>query len=205
MLQHQVDNKSYERYLLNQTNFDETIADEIKNQALLAVKDYYTFDFLGLADEHSEHDLEQALVKNVRSFLSEMGGAYAFINHQYRLEVGGQQYFIDLLLFHRRLRCLVAIELKIGDFKPEHKGKMEFYLEALDAQEKMEGENPPIGIIICRSKNKTVVEYALRSASRPMVYDRPEVIGRLMMSRAIVNLHIQQRDRPQFCKTQAMG
>ena len=168
VLQHQVDNKSYERYLLNQTNFDETIADEIKNQALLAVKDYYTFDFLGLADEHSEHDLEQALVKNVRSFLSEMGGAYAFIDHQYRLEVGGQEYFIDLLLFHRRLRCLVAIELKIGDFKPEHKGKMEFSLEALDAQEKMEGDNPPIGIIICRSKNKTVVEYALRSASRPI-------------------------------------
>lgn len=168
VLQHQVDNKSYERSLLNQTNFDETIADEIKNQALLAVKDHYTFDFLGLADEHSEHDLEQALVKNVRSFLSEMGGAYAFIDHQYRLEVGGQEYFIDLLLFHRRLRCLVAIELKIGDFKPEHKGKMEFYLEALDAQEKMEDENPPIGIIICRSKNKTVVEYALRSASRPI-------------------------------------
>ena len=168
VLQHQVDNKSYERSLLNQTNFDETIADEIKNQALLAVKDHYTFDFLGLADEHSEHDLEQALVKNVRSFLSEMGGAYAFIDHHYRLEVGGQEYFIDLLLFHRRLRCLVAIELKIGDFKPEHKGKMEFYLEALDAQEKMEDENPPIGIIICRSKNKTVVEYALRSASRPI-------------------------------------
>ncbi len=168
VLQHQVDNKSYERYLLNQTNFDATVAEEIKNQALLAVKDHYTFDFLGLADEHSEHDLEQALVKNVRSFLLEMGGAYAFIGNQYRLEVGGQEYFIDLLLFHRRLRCLVAIELKIGDFKPEHKGKMEFYLEALDCQEKMEGENPPIGIIICRSKNKTVVEYALRSAVRPI-------------------------------------
>jgi YhcG PDDEXK nuclease domain len=123
---------------------------------------------LSLADEHSEHDLEQALVKNVRSFLTEIGGAVTFIDHQYRIEVGGQEYFIDLLLFHRRLRCLVAIELKIGDFKPEHKGKMEFYLEALDCQEKMEGENPPIGIIICRSKNKTVVEYALRSASRPI-------------------------------------
>jgi predicted nuclease of restriction endonuclease-like (RecB) superfamily len=121
VLQHQVDSKSYERYLLNQTNFDAMVPEEIKNQALLAVKDHYTFDFLGLADEHSEHDLEQALVKNVRSFLTEMGGAYAFIGNQYRLEVGGQEYFIDLLLFHRRLRCLVAIELKIGDFKPEHK------------------------------------------------------------------------------------
>lgn len=168
VLQHQVDNKSYEKYLLNQTNFDQTLSEEIRSQAVLAVKDHYTFDFLELADEHSEHELEQALVKNVRSFLSELGGAFAFIGNQYRLEVGGQEYFIDLLLFHRRLRCLVAIELKVGDFKPEHKGKMEFYLEALDCQEKMAEENPPIGIIICRYKNKTVVEYALRTAVRPI-------------------------------------
>jgi hypothetical protein len=134
----------------------------------LAVKDHYTFDFLGLTEEYSEYELEQALVKNIRSFLSEMGGAFAFVGNQYRVEVGGQEYFIDLLLFHRRLRCLVAIELKVGDFKPEHKGKMEFYLEALDRQERMEGENPPIGMIICRYKNKTVVEYALRTASRPI-------------------------------------
>ncbi|AFW95106.1 restriction endonuclease [Anabaena sp. 90] len=168
VLQHQVDNKSYEKYLLNQTNFDATVTDDIKAQAVLAVKDNYTFDFLDLADQHSERDLEQSLVQNLRGFLSELGGAFAFIGNQYRLEVGGQEYFIDLLLFHRRLRCLVAIELKIGDFKPEHKGKMEFYLEALDCQEKMEGENPPIGMIICRYKNKTVVEYALRTASRPI-------------------------------------
>jgi predicted nuclease of restriction endonuclease-like (RecB) superfamily len=168
VLKHQVDNKSYEKYLLNQTNFDATVTDDIKAQAVLAVKDNYTFDFLDLAEQHSERDLEQSLVQNLRGFLSELGGAFAFIGNQYRLEVGGQEYFIDLLLFHRRLRCLVAIELKIGDFKPEHKGKMEFYLEALDCQEKMEGENPPIGMIICRYKNKTVVEYALRTASRPI-------------------------------------
>jgi predicted nuclease of restriction endonuclease-like (RecB) superfamily len=168
VLQHQVDNKSYEKYLLNQTNFDEALPEGIREQAVLAVKDSYTFDFLELADEHSERDLEQALVKNVRVFLSEMGGSFAFMGSQYRLEVGGQEYFIDLLLFHRRLRCLVAIELKIGDFKPEHKGKMEFYLEALDCQERVDGENPPIGMIICRSKNKTVVEYALRNAVRPI-------------------------------------
>jgi predicted nuclease of restriction endonuclease-like (RecB) superfamily len=168
VLKHQMDNKSYEKYLLNQTNFDAAVPEEIRAQAVLAVKDRYTFDFLDLVDEHSERDLEQALVKNVRAFLSELGGAFAFVGNQYRLEVGGQEYFIDLLLFHRRLRCLVAIELKIGDFKPEHKGKMEFYLEALDCQERMEGENPPIGMIICRSKNKTVVEYALRTAVRPI-------------------------------------
>ncbi len=168
VLQHQIDNKSYEKYLLNQTNFDATVPDEIKAQAALAVKDHYTFDFLGLADEHTERELERSLVNNIRRFLAEMGGAFTFVGNQHRLEVGGREYFIDLLLFHRRLRCLVAIELKIGSFEPEHKGKMEFYLEVLDARERMDGENPPIGIIICRDKNKTVVEYALRAAGRPI-------------------------------------
>jgi predicted nuclease of restriction endonuclease-like (RecB) superfamily len=168
VLQHQIDNQSYEKYLLNQTNFDQTLTPELRNQAILAVKDEYTFDFLNLAEEHSERELEHALVANIRRFLAEMGGAFTFVGHQYRLEVGGQEYFIDLLLFHRRLRCLIAIELKVRAFTPEHKGKMEFYLEALDAQERMEGENPPIGIIICREKNQTVVEYALRSAARPI-------------------------------------
>ncbi|MFM9962473.1 MAG: YhcG family protein [Planctomycetaceae bacterium] len=168
VLQHQVDNQSYEKYLLNQTNFDQTLPAEIQAQAVLAVKDHYTFDFLDLADEHSERQLELALVTNIRRFLTEMGGAFAFLGNQYRLEVGGQEYFIDLLLFHRRLRCLVSIELKIGAFEPEHKGKMEFYLEALDRQERLPEENAPIGIIICRDKNKTVVEYALRTSSRPI-------------------------------------
>ena len=127
VLQHQIDNKSYEKYLLNQTNFDQALPAELRDQAALAIKDHYTFDFLELAEEHSERQLEQALVQNLRNFLAEMGGTFAFVSNQHRLEVGGQEYFIDLLLFHRRLRCLVAIELKIGDFKPEHKGKMEFY------------------------------------------------------------------------------
>jgi predicted nuclease of restriction endonuclease-like (RecB) superfamily len=122
VLTHQIDNKSYEKYLLNQTNFDKTLTPAIQAQAALAVKDHYTFDFLGLAEEHSERELEQALVQNIRRFLSEIGGAFTFVGNQYRLEVGGQEYFIDLLLFHRRLRCLVAIELKIGSFLPEHKG-----------------------------------------------------------------------------------
>ena len=168
VLQHQIDNQSYEKYLLNQTNFDQVLPEEIKAQAALAVKDHYSFDFLELAEEHSERQLEQALVANLRQFLAELGGAFAFIGNQHKLEVGGREHFIDLLLFHRRLRCLVAIELKIGNFKPEHKGKMEFYLEALEAKEKLPDENPPIGIIICRGKNKTIVEYALRNAIRPL-------------------------------------
>jgi predicted nuclease of restriction endonuclease-like (RecB) superfamily len=168
VLQHQIDNQSYEKYLLNQTNFDQALPETIKGQAVLAVKDHYSFDFLELAEEHSERQLEEALVRNLRRFLTELGGAFAFIGNQHKLEVGGQEYFVDLLLFHRRLRCLVAIELKVGDFQPEHKGKMEFYLEALESKEKFPGENPPIGIIICREKNKTIVEYALRNATRPL-------------------------------------
>jgi len=166
VLQHQLDNKTYEKYLLSQSSFEKVLPENLQAHALLAVKDHYTFEFLELAEEHSERELERALVGSLRSFLTELGGDFAFVGSQYRLEVGGQEYYIDLLLFHRRLRSLVAVELKIGDFKPEHKGKMEFYLEALDTQERLDGENPPIGIIVCRSKNKTVVEYALRTAGR---------------------------------------
>ncbi len=168
VLQHQLDNHSYRQYLLGQTNFDAAVPQSIKAQAMLAVKDHYTFDFVGLAEQHSERELEQALVRNLRSFLNEMGGAFTIVGNQYRLEVDGKDYFIDLLLFHRRLRCLVAIEVKIGDFKPEHKGQIEFYLDTLDQQHRLEGENPPIGIVICRSKTKTMVEYALRTATRAL-------------------------------------
>lgn len=168
VLQHQLDNQSYRQYLAGQTNFDAALPDSIKAQALLAVKDHYVFDLIGLAEEHSERELEQALVRNLREFLAEMGEAFTFVGNQYRLHADGEDYFIDLLLFHRRLRCLVAIELKIGDFKPGHKGQIEFYLDQLDQHHRLEGENPPIGIVICRSKTKTVVEYALRNMSRPL-------------------------------------
>lgn len=168
VLQHQLDNQSYRQYLAGQTNFDAALPENIKAQALLAVKDHYVFDLMGLAEEHSERELEQALVRNLRAFLAEMGGAFTFVGNQYRLEADGKDYFIDLLLFHRRLRCLVAIELKIGEFKPEHKGQIEFYLDQLDQHHRLEGENPPIGIVICRSKTKTVVEYALRNMNRPL-------------------------------------
>lgn len=168
VLQHQLDNQSYRQYLAGQTNFDAALPESIKSQAILAVKDHYTFDFLGLADQHSERELEQALVRNLRNFLAEMGGFFTFVGNQYRLEAEGKEYFIDLLLFHRRLRCLVAVELKIGEFKPEHKGQIEFYLDQLDLHHRLDGENPPIGIVICRSKTRTVVEYALRNMNRPL-------------------------------------
>lgn len=168
VLIHQVENKSYEKYLLNQTNFDTALPEKVKHQAHLAVKDNYTFDFLNLADEHSESELEQALLQNIRQFLLEMGASFTFVGHQYRLFVNDKEYRIDLLLYHRKLQSLIAIDLKIGEFEPEHKGKMEFYLSVLNDTVKLPHENPAIGIIICKSKDRTIVEYSLKTASLPI-------------------------------------
>jgi len=168
VLIHQIENQSFEKYQLNQTNFDKAVPEKYKKQANLAVKDEYIFDFIELSDEHSERELEIALINNIRKFLSEMGNHYSFIGNQYRVEIDGDEFFIDLLLYHRALKSLVAIELKIGDFKPEYAGKMQFYLSVLNNTVKLEDENPSIGIIICKSKKRTIVEYALQDANKPI-------------------------------------
>ena len=118
-----IENKAYEKYLTNQTNFDETVPEKYRLQAKLAVKDEYNFDFLELGIEHSEAELEAAIIKNIRGFLIEMGGDFSFIGNQYHLDVTDDDYYIDLLMFHRRLRSLIAIELKVGEFTPEYAGK----------------------------------------------------------------------------------
>jgi predicted nuclease of restriction endonuclease-like (RecB) superfamily len=168
VLIHQIENQTYEKTLLNQTNFEQTLPENIRNQAKLAVKDEYTFDFLELADEHSERQLEQAILAKVEPFLQEMGGMFTFVGSQYRLEIDDEEYFIDLLLYHRRLKCLVAVELKIGKFLPEYVGKMQFYLAALDDKVRLSDENLSVGIVLCKSKNKTIVEYALRESNKPI-------------------------------------
>jgi predicted nuclease of restriction endonuclease-like (RecB) superfamily len=163
-----IENQTYEKYLLNQTNFDRTLPEKYRLQAKLAIKDEYTFGFLGLGNEHEEHELEQALIKNIRSFLIEMGGDFTFAGNQYVLEVDGKSFRVDLLLFHRRLQSLVAIDLKVGEFEPGYKGQMEFYLTALNERVKLPHENDSIGIIICKSKRKTIVEFALKSSLHPI-------------------------------------
>src|SRR3989339_796352 len=168
VLIHQIENKTYEKTLVNQTNFDKVVPEKYRNQAKLAVKDEYTFDFLELGEDHNEKELETAILSKINRFLIEMGGAFAFVGNQFRLEVDGEEYFIDILLYHRRLRCLVAVELKIGKFIPEFVGKVQFYLAALDSNVRLEGENPSIGIILCKDKNKTIVEYALRESKKPI-------------------------------------
>jgi len=127
-----IENKAFEKYLTNQTNFDETVPEKYRLQAKLAVKDEYNFDFIEMGLEHSEAELEAAVINNIRAFLSEMGGDFSFIGNQYHLDIADDDYYIDLLLYHRRLRSLIAIDLKIGEFKPEYAGKMLFYLTSLD-------------------------------------------------------------------------
>lgn len=168
VLLHQVENQTYEKMLLNQTNFPETLPPEVQNQAKLAVRDEYTFDFLDLSDAYTEHQLEEALLRKVNLFLRTMGGMFTFVGSQYRVEVADQEFFIDLLLFHRRLRCLVAIDLKIGRFEPEYIGKMQFYLAVLNDKVRLDDENPSIGIVLCKSKERTIVEYALKNSDQPI-------------------------------------
>ena len=179
VLIHQIDNKTYEKTMLSQTNFNKTLPEKIRNQAKLAVKDEYTFDFLELGEEHDETELEKALIGKINRFLVEMGGAFAFMGNQFRLEIEGNEFFIDILLYHRHLKCLVAIELKAGKFLPEYVGKMQFYLAALDDRVRAGDENPSIGIIVCRSKNKTIVEYALRESKRPIGVSAYKIMTKL--------------------------
>ena len=168
VLINKIEVKTYENYLLDQSNFDITLPEKIKNQAILALKDEYTFNLIGLTEEHSEYKLEQAIIKNIRAFLMEFGPDFSFIGNQYRLEVDGREYFIDLLLYNRRIQGMIALELKIGEFQPEYKGKMEFYLNVLNDTVKLPHENPAIGIIICKSKSRMIVEYALKSSNLPI-------------------------------------
>jgi predicted nuclease of restriction endonuclease-like (RecB) superfamily len=163
-----IEGKNYEQTLINQTNFDKTAPDAIKNQAKLAVKDEYVFSFLELGEDHSEREFELAVLTRMDRFLREMGGALAFVGSQYRLEVGDKEFFIDILLYHRHLKSLVALELKVRPFLPEYVGKMQFYLAVLDDKVRAEGENPSIGIIICKEKDRAIVEYTLKESNKPI-------------------------------------
>lgn len=179
VLIHQIENKTYEKTLINQTNFDKTVSEDIRNQAKLAVKDEFTFDFLEMGEEHKERELEQALMLKMDRFLREMGGHLAFVGSQYRLQVSDKEYFIDILLYHRHLKSLVALELKIGEFQPEYVGKMQFYLALLDDTVKTKDENPSIGIIVCKTKDRTVVEYALRESKKPIGVSSYTIVPKL--------------------------
>jgi len=150
------------------TNFEQCLPKPESDLARESLKDPYRFDFLGLGDEAQEREIEHALVRHVTEFLLELGAGFAFVGKQVHLEVGGDDFFLDLLFYHLTLRCYVVIELKAGDFKPEHLGQLGFYLTAVDRQVKTTEDQPTIGLLLCKSKNKVVAEYALGDKTQPM-------------------------------------
>lgn len=168
VLAHQVASNLFARQGSALTNFSRTLPAEQSELAQQILKDPYTFDFLSLGPEMLERDLERGLIEHLRSLILELGKGFAFVGSQYHLEVGGQDYYLDLLFYHLRLRCFVIIELKIEDFKPEFAGKMNFYLSAVDDQLRHQDDKPTIGIILCKGRNEVIVEYALRDSSKPM-------------------------------------
>jgi hypothetical protein len=133
-----------------------------------SLKDPYRLDFLGLGEDAQERAIEGAIVGHITQFLIELGAGFAYVGRQVHIEVGGDDFFIDLLFYHLKLRCYMVIELKAGAFKPEHAGQLSFYLSAVDVQMKAEHDNPTIGLLLCKSKNKVVAEYALRDSSKPI-------------------------------------
>lgn len=164
----QIETRLHERSGSAITNFDVSLPKPQSDLARESLKDPYCFDFLGLTAEAQEREVERALVDHVTQFLLELGAGFAFVGRQVLLDVGGDEFLIDLLFYHLKLRCYVVIELKGGKFKPEHLGQLGFYMTAVDRQVKHELDNPTIGLLLCKSKNKVVAEYALGDKSQPM-------------------------------------
>ena len=171
-LQYHLREKLFEKQTLPITsNFGVAISDKnLRASALRAFKDEYLLDFVNIEDpdEFDERELESEIILNIKKFILALGGDFAFIGNQYKVVVSEKEYFIDLLFFNRRLQCLVAIELKRGEFKPEYAGKLNFYLSALDEYVRLPNENPSIGIILCKSKDKKTVEFSFRDTTKPM-------------------------------------
>lgn len=168
VLRHWVDSKLHKREGTAISNFQETLPPPQSDLAHQTLKDPYCFDFLTLRDQHDEQELESGLLDHIQKFLLELGAGFSFIGRQVHLEVGNQDFYLDLLFYHYKLRCFVVVELKATDFKPEFAGKMNFYLSAVDDKMKHQDDKPTIGLLLCKGKNKVVAEYALRDIHKPI-------------------------------------
>lgn len=165
-LERQLDSGYYERYMLSK---EKLLPENVKKLGENPFPDSYVMEFLDLPNEFRENDLRKALVKNMKDFILELGKDFTYIDEEYKVQVGGDDFRIDLLFYHRGLQCLVAIELKIGKFKPEYISKLDFYLEALDRQVKKTNENPSVGLLLCASQNDEVVEYSMSRTMSPLL------------------------------------
>jgi predicted nuclease of restriction endonuclease-like (RecB) superfamily len=168
MLERQIESDLFSQAEKNQTNFEKTLSKDRAVLASLNVKDDYNFDFLDISEKHLERELEDELINKICDFLKELGGSFAFIDRQYRVEIEGDEFFIDLLFYNREMQCLVAVDLKVGEFKAEYASKMNLYLSALNDKKKLPHEKNSIGIIICKSKDRTIVEYTLDGMTKPL-------------------------------------
>jgi predicted nuclease of restriction endonuclease-like (RecB) superfamily len=168
VLVHQIESQLYHREGKSINNFDSKLPPLQSDLAKATLKDPYCFDFLNLTDKHNEKELENALMSQITNFLLELGNGFAFVGRQYRLEIAGDEFFIDLLFYHIKLKCYIVVELKTVKFKPEFAGQLNFYVSAVDGEIKETHDNPTLGILICKSKNNTVVEYALKSIDNPI-------------------------------------
>lgn len=170
VLVHQIESNLYQRQVLADkvTNFDHRLPSPQSELAAQTMKDPYVFDFIPFREDMLERDIEQALVRDITKLLLELGTGFAFLGNQYHLNVGGDDFYIDLLFYNLNLRCYVVIELKTGDFKPEYAGQLNFYLSAVDGILKKEQDNPSIGLLLCKSKNNVVAEYSLKDISKPI-------------------------------------
>ena len=170
VLTHQIESDLYARQVIADkvSNFESQLANPQSELAIQTMKDPYIFDFIPFKAEIIERDIEDALIKNITKLLLELGTGFAFVGNQYHLEVGGDDFYLDLLFYHVKLKCYVVIELKTGEFKPEYAGKLNFYLASVDGILKGERDNPSIGLLLCKSKNNVVAEYALKDMSKPI-------------------------------------
>ena len=181
VLIHQIESGLYQRQVLADkvSNFESRLPASQSELATQTMKDPYVFDFIPFKEDMVERDIEQALVKDVTRLLLELGTGFAFLGNQYRLNVGGDDFYIDLLFYNLNLRCYVVIELKTGEFKPDYAGQLNFYLSAVDGILKSDKDNPTIGLLLCKSKNDLVAEYALKDMSKPMGVSEYKVTSRL--------------------------
>lgn len=185
-LERQLESGYYERYMLST---EVLLPESVKKLGENPFIDSYVMEFLDLPNEYHENDLRKALIRNMKDFILELGKDFTFIDEEYKVQVGGDDFRIDLLFYHRGLQCLVAMELKIGKFKPEYISKMDFYLEALDRQVKKENENPSVGLLLCASKNDEVVEYAMSRTMSPMLVSQYQL---QLPDKAILEKKLQQ-------------
>lgn len=174
----QIESNLYQRQVTKEktNNFDRTLPKPLSDMANELIKDPYKLDFLGIGDEAHEREIEKELVKHITHFLLELGKGFAFVGQQYHIEVSHKDYYIDLLFYHTKLKCYVVIELKAGEFKPEYAGKLNFYLAAIDDGLKDNIDNPSIGIILCKTKDKMTAEYALRNLSTPISVNEYQLV-----------------------------